>query len=212
MDPDQPDKDEDEEWLSAEQCTIATRAANEGIPLGAIARFLQQPFERVAKAVRVAISIGAIGALPRADWPPSQKWDARMPCAPRTANMDDVEFGVRQVFKLTSLEVGFLMVLLQRQCADKEKLHGIIEAQRAARGTRPDAQEMTDPKMVDVMICKLRKKLRDQNPLLKDAIKTSWGKGYFIEQLMKDAIILAAGAVNAYGPEDQRAPAAAVSA
>jgi DNA-binding winged helix-turn-helix (wHTH) protein len=51
--------------------------------------------------------------------------------------------------------------------------------------------EVTDPKMVDVMICKLRRKLREVDMRFADAIKTIWGLGYHIEQPMK-ALLMAA--------------------
>jgi hypothetical protein len=40
--------------------------------------------------------------------------------------------------------------------------------------------------MVDVMICKLRKKMNLID--LSFIIRTSWGKGYFLDQSVKDGI------------------------
>jgi hypothetical protein len=169
-----------------EQIAIANRCAHEGIPMGAIARVLRLPFEVVNALMKIGLAMGSISAIPRADWPPSQHWDARLPSVPRTVSADDVEFGVKQQFRLTNLEAGFLLVLLRYQCAEKEKLHGVIEAQRAARPLRPDDTDGTDPKMVDVMICKLRKKLLAADPAL--VIYTSWGKGYFLDPAVKELI------------------------
>jgi hypothetical protein len=96
-----------------------------------------------------------------------------------------VEFLCRHILHLTNLEAGFLGVLLRTLFAEKDKLHAVIESQRAARPLRPlNSSEVTDPKMVDVMICKLRKKLTPHGIV----VRTSWGKGYFLDQTVKDAI------------------------
>ena len=76
------------------------------------------------------------------------------------------------------------LVLLKREEADKETLHFVIETQRALRRTRPDSVETTDPKMVDVVICKLRKKLRP----LGINIQTLWGHGYYIDSDGRDIV------------------------
>lgn len=176
----------DDAALPLDQTIIAVRAANEGIPIAAIGRVLAAPFELVSDTLKVALGSGRIAAIPKPDWPPSQAWDSHLPTIPRSANNDDVEFAVGKVFKLTRLEAGFLMVLLRCDSADKEKLHAVVEDQRQTRHLRPDSSDATDPKMVDVMICKLRKKLRDRCPEL--TVKTQWGRGYYIEKTIKQKI------------------------
>lgn len=172
--------------LSSIQTLFATRAANEGIPVGGIARILNQPFDLVSDVLKQALSLGQIGEIPRPDWDARQNWTARLPTVPRSMNLDDVEFHVRQKFKLTPLEAGFMTVLLRHDRADKEKLHAVVEAQRAKRTLRPDSQEQTDPKIVDVIVCKLRKKLRDVDPRL--VLHTSWGSGYYFDRAVRDEI------------------------
>lgn len=183
---------------------ITVRAANEGVPIGAIARIVQVPFEVVTQHLKDALACGKIGELPKPDWPPAQKWAARLPSIPRTAHPEDTEFLCKRVFKLTKLEAAFMMVLLRHDVIEKEKLHGVIEEQRAKRPLRPDTQEATDPKMVDVIICKLRKKLKavDQSFVL----TTSWGSGYYFEAGIKQAIFEAIGGQHGPGPDAQRAP------
>jgi hypothetical protein len=194
---------------------IITRAANEGIPTAAIARIVQRDFDAVCETLTSALASGNIGSMPRADWPPAAKWSERLPTVPRSANSEDVEFQCRKAFKLTNLEAGFMMVLLRCECADKERLHNVIEQQRLSRANQPDKMELTDPKMVDVMICKLRKKLKMVDPSF--LVSTSWGKGYYIEPAVKQKIFAliggpygtgdiggANGAVSGHGPEAKR--------
>lgn len=170
------------------QLTIV-RAANEGIPTAAIARIVQRPFDEVCEALTLALDAWRISSMPRADWPPDAKWSERSPAVPRSANSEEVEFQCRKIFKVTNLEAGFMMALLRLECADKERLHGVIEQQRHSRAHEPDSMELTDPKMVDVMICKLRKKVGVPLNMEGSAvIKTSWGKGYYIEPDVKKAI------------------------
>jgi Transcriptional regulatory protein, C terminal len=181
---------------------VISRAANEGVPIAAIARIVEQPFEETTDALRLALERGEIGEMPKADWPPAAKWSERLPSTPRSANAEDVEFQCRKAFKLTNLEAGFLMVLLRFECADKERLHNVIEQQRTHRANQPDSMELTDPKMVDVMICKLRKKLRERD--FPDCVQTSWGKGYYIEPATKQKIFALIGGPYACGPEVER--------
>jgi hypothetical protein len=178
---------------------IAARAANEGIPVAAIARIIEQPFEDVSALLRAAHSCGDIGEIPKPDWPPAAKWSERLPSVPRSANAEDVEFHCRRAFKLTALEAGFMMVILRCECADKEKLHNVIESQRRSRQALPDSSELTDPKMVDVIICKLRAKLEKAGFPKKTTLLTNWGKGYYFEAATKQKIFTLIGGPYATG-------------
>lgn len=186
------DQHPDEAELSQLQTAVVTRAANEGIPIGAIARILCQPYALIADMLRAAMALGHIGEVPKADWPPGAKWAERLPSVPRSANVDDVEFFCRKKFRLTPLEAGFMTVIMRFDCADKSKLHNVVETRRARRALRPDKQEETDPKIVDVVICKLRAKLKAVDPEL--VIHTSWGKGYYIEPKVKTKLFDMVGA------------------
>lgn len=199
--------DDDTEFLANNHAMLANRCAIEGVPVGAIARIIQQPFGIVHDSLKAALAQGVIFDIPRADWPPSQKRDEREPTSSRQGagpTLEEIEFACTQTFRLTPLETAFILVLLQVQFASKEKLHGVIEHQRGTRVMRPDKLESTDPKMVDVMICKLRKKLRDKTNA--NVIETSWGKGYFIEPAMKETILNLIGVSHAQPAADPGSP------
>lgn len=175
---------------------VATNAANEGIPVAAIARLLETPFEAVIEHLKDAKSRGVIADMPRADWPPGTRLNDRTPSAANPTD-DDLCLVVKQAFHLTGLEASFLVVLLRHRQVDKTRLHNIVEQKRSTRATQPSSQEATDPKMVDVMICKLRKKLKSADPHL--LIATIWGGGYYIDSKVKPLII-------AYANGDHHAP------
>jgi hypothetical protein len=188
--------------LSLDQITVAQRAANEGIPVAAISRIVARPFKSVLDTLKDALELGKIGQIPKADWPPAAKRDTRCPTVPRSYNVEDMEFHCRKVFKLTLLEAGFMTVLLRYECADKERLHGVVESQRMKRQQRPNQMHVTDMKIVDVIVCKMRKKLKDKDPTIK--LDTSWGRGYFFEPAVKAKIFDMIGGTYGCGPEAGR--------
>lgn len=166
---------------------VAVRAANEGIPIASIGRILLEPFDTIHSWLSYALSIGEVGHMPRPDWPPTAKWSDRLPGAPRAMDPDDTELQCTRIFKLTPLESGFLKALLQHNFVSKETLHGIAKHLRYQRLSLPNAtDEDTDPKIVDVIICKLRRKLRETEPAF--VIETVRSKGYFFEPSVKQKI------------------------
>lgn len=166
---------------------IAVRAAVEGIPVGAIARILALSFGDTQAMLEDARLRGEIVEIPKPDWPPTAKLADRLPALPASPSDADVEFAVQQIFKLTALEAGFLAVLLKHDRVEKLKLHNIVEQKRLTRSSQPNKLESTDPKMVDVMVCKLRKKLKKVDPGF--LITTIWGGGYHIVPGVKSAIV-----------------------
>ena len=74
-------------------------------------------------------------------------------------------------FGVTHQQSIVLSVLLKRPEATKEQLHQAIERER------PEDKEKTHIKLVDVLICILRRKLKPFG----FAIKTMWGTGYLME-------------------------------
>lgn len=172
--------------------SLIIRAAYEGVPVAAIARILKHPFGVVNTVLDCAVEQGRLGMKPQSDWPPNGKWSARTPVLPTTMNADDIEFYCARVFHLTRLETGFLVVLLRYERVEKERLHNVVEQQREKRQQRLNKAEPTDPKMVDVIICKLRKKLRAADELF--ILCTSWGKGYYFEPETKRKIFERIGA------------------
>lgn len=170
--------------MTAANPQILINAANEGIPVAAIARVVQKPLDEVYDDLYDAQARGAIIEIPRADWPPGVRIRERVPAVALPSD-DDLRFLAGKAYKLTQLEAGFLVSLLRHRQVEKSRLHGIVEHQRQTRS--PNDHDPTDPKMVDVMICKLRKKLKIVDASLK--IETVWGSGYYIETDMKAKII-----------------------
>ena len=170
------------------ECGVAARMADEGVPIAAIARVLSIPFADVSDILHEELLQGNILEVPRADWPPGVKIRDHLPtiAITRKTSNDDIAIVCRKMFKLTNLEAGFVVLLLKVEHATKEKLHNVIETQRAARASRPDNMEMTDQKMVDVIICKLRKKLKLIDPEF--IISTVWAGGYYIELPVKEKL------------------------
>lgn len=163
---------------------IAARAAEEGIPVAAIGRILAKPYNQVTATIHHYIKVALVIEMPRADWPAGVSRNKRHPQFPAELSYDDLMFQCQTSFKLTKLEAALLIALLKNERADKMKLHNVVEQQRFARHAQPAVMDESDPKMVDVMICKLRKKLKSIHGDL--LIKTVWGDGYFIEPAAKE--------------------------
>lgn len=160
---------------------IAIRLADEGIPVRAIARATSLPSEEVYSTLRGAIACGTIVEMPKDDWPPGSNRSSRSVFKGTPLEQeDDLKYAVVRFFKATPLEAGILTMLLRRDQATKEQLHGVVEHNRATQG-----QEPTDPKMVDVMICKLRKKLKPHNI----EIETLWGLGYLVSARHREIVV-----------------------
>lgn len=157
---------------------IAVRLADEGIPVRAIARATSIPSEEVYSTLREAIASGTIVEMPKDDWPPSSNRSSRSIFKGGPfENEEALKVAVTRVFRTTRLEAGIMTMLLRRDQATKEQLHGVVEFNRPTQG-----QEPTEQKIVDVMICKLRKKLLPHDIL----IETLWGLGYLINQAHRE--------------------------
>lgn len=163
--------------LPSELIPIATRLAFEGVPVRVIARGFELPSELVRDSLRKAISMGSIIELPPEDWPPTARRADHLPANVAKETEKDMRILCGRVFKLTGLQSAFMLVLLKKDLADKDTLHHVIEQQRLTRVHRPDNPEETDPKMVDVVICLLRKRLKPFNI----TISTCWGDGYYLK-------------------------------
>jgi hypothetical protein len=150
--------------------SFASRMANEGIPIGAIVRVTKCDSELVRDQLNAARAVGDIAEVPRADWPMGQ-FGNRAPFVSFKAEDEQMVFNAIRLFKMTRLQASLLAILLKRTEATKDVLHKVIEANR-----KPNTRE-TDPKMVDVVICHLRKKLKKFG--LK--IDTLWACGYYMK-------------------------------
>lgn len=164
---------------------IAIRLANEGIPVNVIARGLEVPAADVRLSLDEALASGRIAEMPAVDWPPTARRADHLPPHIAAARDADLVTAFMRVFKLTKLMANFMLVMLKREQVDKTTLHRVIESMRASRANRPDSAEETNPKMVDVMICNLRKKLRPFGV----EIETLWGRGYSLESPMRQRIL-----------------------
>ena len=171
----------DSEILSPELDVIAVRFADEGVPLRAIARAIKRPTDAVRLAVETAVYQGKIVAVPRDDWPIGTPRDSRFPSVARAYKIDDesLVFGCKRLFGVTRLQASLLAVLLNRSEVSRDTLHQIIESRR------PSGKEETNPKMVDVVIWNLRKRLKPFN----HTIKTLWACGYYMEPAQRREIL-----------------------
>lgn len=96
----------------------------------------------------------------------------------RIAALEDALMGVRLLpleWKLTGQEQRVLGVLINRDLASKEAIMA------ALYGSRPDG-DVAGAKIVDVFICKARKKLRPYGI----EIQTVWAQGYRLPKEVRD--------------------------
>lgn len=152
---------------------IVARLADEGIPIAAIARSTDLKTEAIRVCLDIAVKQGQISELPRADWPPGQGRHERVPeRPPNTTLLKDFQVvaALAQCFGITRMQGSMLLQLVKRPRCTKEALHEAICHGRSEA-------EMTKPKIVDVVICRLREALKDHGI----QIKTLWGMGYFME-------------------------------
>jgi hypothetical protein len=163
--------------MPEESTQVAIRLANEGIPVNVIARGLEMPAADVRVSLDEALASGRITEMPAADWPPTARRADHLPPHIAAARDADLVTSFMRAFKLTKLMASFMLILVKREEADKNTLHRAIESQRATRANRPNNPEETDPKMVDVVICNLRKKLKAFDL----TINTLWGRGYYLD-------------------------------
>jgi hypothetical protein len=156
---------------------IAVRLADEGIPVRAIARAVKYTSEDIRDALHIAIDCGQIVAMPRDDWPAGVLRDNRIPEALGRVKLENENliFNIARLFKVTKLQAALFSVLLKRTEVIKDTLHQVIESRR-----KPNKEE-TDPKMVDVVICHLRKRLE----AFGIEIETQWASGYYMTPEMR---------------------------
>jgi DNA-binding response OmpR family regulator len=134
------------------------RAADEGVPIAAIRRIFRMVVDTldIRELLRSAVQAGRLIAMPREDWPPAIPRDDRVPTVPKhELGADDIDLVMRiaKVMRTTKLESRILVVLLRRGHASREQLHDVVESNRG------NPVDVTHEKIVDVVVCKLRKKL-----------------------------------------------------
>lgn len=184
---------------------VAVRMADEGIPIRAIARSTRVSSEEVYELLRQAIQSGTIIELPKDDWPAGSTRGTRSPFNGTPLDDEDrLKVACTRYFKATKLEAALLAVLLRRDQATKDQLHRVIEQNRPG-----EKRDETDPKMVDVLICHLRKKLRPHDV----QVETIWGVGYAIPVPSRDKAVRALIQMGslAYDPDPMSGTRAAVA-
>ena len=95
---------------------------------------------------------------------------------------------------LTPSELLILNLLMER--TEGMSRDGIMQAMYSHGHA---ASEVPEQKIIDVFMCKLRRKLRDRASLPHDAIQTIWGKGYRINPQRRQEV---AAFFTVDGPED----------
>jgi hypothetical protein len=153
-------------------CAAAVRLADEGVPVRAIARGLKVPSEELRENLLDAVAAGTLLELPRDDWPPNIPRDKRLPGLDKIMPLDNelVLLNVVRRFKVTQQQASLLLVLIKRREVTRKMLHDVIESRR------PQPKVETDQKIVDVVICKLRKRLETFGL----RIQTVWSCGYLM--------------------------------
>ena len=150
---------------------LLTRMAIEGVPIRAIARIVQLPSAEIRASLEEAAAAGIIVQMPRDDWFAGLARDHRVPeYAKGGLNDALLILNVVRLFGVTQQQACLLLVLIKRREVTRKMLHNVIE------GRRPHPKVETEPKIVDVVICKLRTKLK----VFGLTITTVWSCGYFM--------------------------------
>lgn len=160
---------------------IATRLADEGVPVYAIARALQVHPTPVREAINTSIYEGRICDMPREDWPPGITRHSRLPVNRRKLSDEEIKNLLRQTFGFTRTEALMFLPLFTRpapQTHTKEALHHMAYSGGADGGP--------EIKIVDVLICKVRKKFAAFG--IDRHLVTVWGTGYKLTAEGHDAI------------------------
>ncbi len=152
---------------------VIVRLADEGVPIKALVRVFRKPFEQVEELLGEALSDGLLLALPAADWPIGTSRGDRMPTnAPERGDVPMwLVLGARFELGLTMSEAQIVAALVWKGKCSKAWLHERIA---------PEAE----PKIVDVFICKVRKKLAP----FQYSVITEWGWGYRMSEDDRAAI------------------------
>jgi DNA-binding response OmpR family regulator len=158
--------------------------ADEGVPVRAIARATRIPGEAVYDILKTAIEEGRLIDLPRDDWPAGPRTERRQ-SEVQVLSLDNTTLRIACAnrFKMTRLQAVVFLTLLRRNEVTKTQLHDAIEH------NRPENSDPTDQKMVDVVVCHIRRKLKKfpKDPTV--YLKTIWGVGYSIPQEQRSYLL-----------------------
>jgi len=160
---------------------VMVRLADEGVPVSAIARAMQVPSAAVHETIGAALQAARLLESPPTDWPPGQPASRR---AGRRVVYDESELttALQHRYDITRQQALLLVVMLKRPRATKEVLHA------AAQAVHAPGHE-TSHKLVDVVICKLRKRMKRWGY----EVHTIWAGGYFLSLDDRKEILKAVG-------------------
>ncbi len=174
--------------INPDWAPIAVRMADEGVPVVAIARSLGRPSGDVRQEIKMAILRSEILAMPRDDWPPGSSRNTRTPDCPAHHIADPVLIPqLMRAYAITGTEAKILGALLRRSEMMREALHDLVQ--------KPDKE--TNIKIIDVFMCKLRRKLKKYDIY----ICTIWGKGYYLDPDARKLIFEKLAIPASEGPE-----------
>lgn len=176
-----------QQMISAKvRAEVAVALADEGVPVRAIARSIKTPGEDVYELLKQAVANGRLIELPKDDWPPGGRHN-RTQIEKAVLHHDDsiLRLAAANYFKFTKLQSVVFIALLRRSEASKAYLHNAVENNRASNA------EPTDQKMIDVVICGIRRRMRPLNI----EIETIWGVGYYMKPPSREAAL---GFLNAH--------------
>jgi hypothetical protein len=148
---------------------LAVRMADEGVPVRSIARVTRLPSDYLYDMLREEIGRGNLVELPQDDWQAGSKRGNRVQ-AELSGDEDELKIKCIRCFKLTPLEASVFVLILKREHITKDQIHANISHGKD-----------TDPKMIDVVMCKLRKKLKAHGL----TVQTLWATGYCMEPEIK---------------------------
>jgi hypothetical protein len=143
--------------------------AYEGVPQRAIARALQLPANEVGEVVANAVARGIIIEPSESEWPQGSRAPRHPAFAGPPVDEATLLIAATQNLALTKTQAALFLALVRRKFCTGEILHSIIESRRDAYSTP------TNHKIVGVMICSIRKRLKGRY-----IIQTVQGSGYFI--------------------------------
>jgi hypothetical protein len=158
---------------------IMIRLADEGVPVRVVARVTKIDSEYIRLRLQEALEAGRLLQLPRDDWPSNTSRETREPgfSALQRLHPDLLMMHTCRLFGLTKLQASFFLTLIKRRDVTRAGMHQVIESRRhSAEG------EETDQKMVDVVVCHTRKKLKKFNI----TITTVWSCGYRLDNENRD--------------------------
>lgn len=161
--------------------TVLAHLADEGVPVRALARAATTPAEQVRSFIKSQIEAGRLVEMPPDDWPPGQKRDARQGHV-EDNDVDAMLFACHSVLRVTRMQGVVLTTLARKKGLGCTKEHLVS----AMAGYRSAAKDEPDKKLVDVMICNIRKKLKGFGI----NIRTIHGQGYALDKGHRERLML----------------------